>query len=148
VSRASLHRPKPALSREELKFWMAKEPARLSFVPQQGLMYLASRYLVDDIWTFASAGGEGTPPPIDDAVFLEIATGEDGINVRRLDEAEFLFRRELCNGADVACAVDVALQANPLFVLSEAFHSILSDGIFTACRIGQSQDWERRTSSC
>jgi uncharacterized protein len=148
VSRASLQRPEPALATEELKLGIANEPARLSFVPQQGLMHLASKYFIDDIWTFARAGGEGLPPRVDGAAFLEISAGEDGIVIRRLEEAEFLFRRELCNGANIACAVDIALQADPLFALSEAFRSILRDGIFTDCRIAQSQAQEMKTCSC
>jgi hypothetical protein len=111
-------------------------------------MHLASKYSIDDIWTFARSGGEGVPPRVDGAVFLEIAAGEDGIVVRRYEEAEFLFRRELCNGANIACAVDIALQADPLFALSEAFRSILRDGIFTDCRIAQSQAQEMKTCSC
>jgi uncharacterized protein len=140
ASRAALQEPLPPLPAGDLKPLLVQDPARLAFTAQPGLSYLASRFPADAIWKFARDGGNGTAPPLDnDPVFLEIAPGRDGVVFRRLEEAEFEFRRALASGADIGMAAERALAADPLFVLFTALRSFLSDGIFIDCAYAPSQ---------
>jgi uncharacterized protein (UPF0276 family) len=149
ASRASLHKPQASLGPETLGLHAVGPCDRLRFKPQDGVSYLSSRYPVDEIWSFARAGGEGTSPSIDSgAVFLEIAPGNDGVSIRRLDEPEFRFRQSLSSGATLGPAADTALAVDPLFVLFAALRSALADGVFLDCHIDQSQHQEALPCLC
>ena len=143
ASRASLHRLDAPLGAEKLGLHTAGQCERLTFTPQDGVAYISSRHPIDEIWSFARAGGEGASPSIDSGpAFLEIAPGTDGVSIRRLDEPEFRFRQSLWMGADLSKAADAALATDPLFVLFAALRSALADGIFVDCRIDPSQHQE------
>lgn len=149
ASRASLHKPMASLGAEKLGLHSAGRCERLKFKPQDGLCYISSRYPVDEIWSFARAGGEGVSPAIDSGpVFLEIAPRNDGVSIRRLDEAESAFRQSLWMGADLGTAADAALAVDPLFVLFAALRSALADGVFLDCHIDQSQHQETVPCLC
>jgi hypothetical protein len=149
ASRASLHRPQASLGAEELGLHGAGQCERLKFKPQDGVCYISSRYPVHEIWSFARASGEGVSPSIDSgAAFLEIAPGNDGVSIRRLDEAEFTFRQSLWGVADLGTAADAALAVDPLFVLFAALRSALADGVFVECRTDQSQHQEALPCLC
>lgn len=149
ASRASLHRAGLPIAPDLLKSSMDWKPGQLCFTAQEGLSHFACAFPIDEIWTFAQAGGEGSPPQIQgNPVFLEIAPGQEGVTIRRLEEAEFKFREALCAGADLATAANRALEVDPFFILFAALRSVLSDGIFTDCRIGQSQFEEVTSCMC
>ena len=149
ASRASLEKALPALSLDDLRPLLASHPERACFTVQPGLSYLSSGYPIDAIWGFAHAGGVGTPPRIDDdPVFLEIASGEDGVVFRRLEEADFAFRQALATGADIGTAAERALRADPLFVLFAALRSLIASGIFTDCHTAQSQSLTLEMRPC
>jgi uncharacterized protein (UPF0276 family) len=149
LSRASLHEVLPAMSADALASCAGDDPVEVTFMAQPGLSYLNSAYPVDHIWDFARRGGKGEPPRIDEApAALEIAPGNEGAVVRRLDMSEFSFRSALASGACIGAAADTVLKSDPLFVLFAALRSILSDGIFIACRKGQPSIEEIASCPC
>jgi hypothetical protein len=127
---------------------MVDDPARLCFMPQNGVSHLASAYPIDEIRDFARAGGEGLAPELDEAVYLEVVPGHEGVIVRRFEEAEFKFRQSLCAGLDIGAAAEAAFQADPLFVLFAAIRAVLRDQLFIECQTGQSPCEETRSCRC
>jgi hypothetical protein len=148
ASRASLQTPMPPIFADEMQRRVADDPARLCFVPQPGVSHISSAYPIDEIWNFARADGEGSPPALNEAVFLEIAPGPQGVIIRRFEEAEFKFRQALCTGVDIGTAAELALEADPLFVLFAAVRAVLDNQILIDCRTGQSQCEEVGSCPC
>lgn len=132
ASRASLGELEPAIA--PLALASCADPQALRFHAQAGVAHLQSEYPIDEIWRFALDNGAGTAPVLDSSkVSLEIARGQDGIIIRRLDEDVFEFRRALVSGAALTEAAQSALAINPLFDLAAALHFALRDELFTRC---------------
>jgi uncharacterized protein (UPF0276 family) len=146
ASRTCLEPQARSLAPDALRAFATADTPSLCFDIRKDISYLSSAYPIDEIWQFARAGGEGTPPSIEGGpVFIEIGRGEDSIVIRRLEEAEFRFRHALEAGADLGSAAEIAVRADPLFDLAAALRFALRDGICTDCRIGQSHYEEVRS---
>ena len=148
ASRSALRSREASLSPEQLSARAHDNAEQLCFTAQPDVSYLASSFPIDLIWTFARESGEGAAPELNDAAFLEITRDTDGVALRRLEKAEFEFRRRLARGADLALAARAALTEDPLFDLPVALRSALRDGIFADCHVGPSTFEESPSCPC
>ena len=145
ASRAQLELWQSPLETESLGTHVSRDSQALRFGIQQSARYLTSQYPIDDIWRFARAGGTGEAPVLDGMpIYLEISRDPEGVVLRRLDAADFEFRRSLGEGASLGEAADAAFSADQLFDLAASLRSALRDGLFIHCCVEQPEPEEIR----
>lgn len=99
--------------------------------------YLASPWPVDRIWRANQPDAQDPTVDLDSGgVRLEVSRRDDGVVFRALDEAAFVFRTSLSQGAPFGIALERALTARPEFPAADALTDLFASGLVV--EVGQS----------
>ncbi len=132
VSVAVARRPLPLDALSQADF---ASPTDFGLTVQPGVRYLEAAWPVDTLLTFYladSAPAELAFAP--EAVWLEIRGARGDFHFKRLDAADFRFRRTLAEGRSVADAADAALDTNAAFAPGLALTTLMAEGLATGIR--------------
>ena len=135
---AALHAPAEApVSRADFAQVPMADYPRLIFRLQPSLSFLASHWAVDRIWQANRPENEtvGRLDLDDGGCRLEIRQQDDAVVFRRLDAAEFDFRKAIADGKSLEAAAAGVLASDPAFDLAKALHRLMGEGLIAGFQL-------------
>jgi hypothetical protein len=119
----------PALTFEAFSGFEINTLVEMGLTLQSGLRYLHASWPVDDLmklYLTDTAPTEYRLTP--EEVWLEVRGSRGEFQIKRLDTAEFVFRKAILEGQSLGDAAEGALDMNAEFDVSRAFATLISNG--------------------
>ena len=106
-----------------------EDPAEIRLRFGEGIRYLSSKYPIREIWLANKSDtdpGEMRRP--DEAAHLQVRL-VDGLEIKPLEAASWLFRARIADGTSLGAATEAAFELNAGFDLSNELARMFGEGI-------------------
>lgn len=106
-----------------------EDPAEIRLRLGEGVQYLSSKYPIREIWLANNSDTDPAEMQVpDEAAHLQVRLG-DGLEIKPLEAASWLFRARIADGASLGAATEAAFELNSGFDLSNELARMFGDGL-------------------